>query len=57
MSFFPINYDEYFKFNLFVYFRNEEDKYLDFLSKVTEDILRSGVFSDKYVFFLYVFNN
>ncbi|KAG8189945.1 hypothetical protein JTE90_009084 [Oedothorax gibbosus] len=27
--------------------RNEEDEYLDFLSKVTEDILRSGVYSDK----------
>ncbi|GFY70511.1 uncharacterized protein TNIN_212521 [Trichonephila inaurata madagascariensis] len=26
---------------------NEEDKYLNFLSKVTEDILRSGVYSDK----------
>ncbi|KFM63804.1 hypothetical protein X975_18999, partial [Stegodyphus mimosarum] len=27
--------------------RNEEDKYLSFLSKVTEDILRSGIYSDK----------
>ncbi|XP_054717409.1 spermatogenesis-associated protein 7-like [Uloborus diversus] len=26
---------------------NEEDKYLNFLSKVTEDILRSGVYSDR----------